>query len=167
MSRATVELVQTGEEHAELIRNLYQFYAYESSDWEEEDVEVDGRFYIHEEHLARYWQEPQWSANLILVDGFIAGFLLIERSELPGLEALELADLFILKKYRRQGIGRALATQVLTSGKEDWLVRFYREDEMALAFWRSVLDELPRPVHAIELDDDQQLMSFLVTQAIH
>ena len=167
MSSATVELVQTGPEHAELIRNLYQFYAYESSDWEQEDVEVDGRFYIHEEHLARYWQEPQWSANLILVDGFIAGFLLIERSELPGLEALELADLFILKKYRRQGIGRALATQVLTSGKEDWLVRFYREDEMALAFWRSVLDELPRPVHAIELDDDQQLMSFLVTQVIH
>ncbi|MDH4557682.1 GNAT family N-acetyltransferase [Pseudomonas sp. BN417] len=167
MSGATVELVQTGPEHAELIRNLYQFYAYESSDWEQEDVEVDGRFYIHEEHLARYWQEPQWSANLILVDGFIAGFLLIERSELPGLEALELADLFILKKYRRQGIGRALATQVLTSGEENWLVRFYGQDELALAFWRSVLDELPRPVHAIEPDDDQQLLSFLVTQAIH
>ncbi|MNR53990.1 hypothetical protein D3C85_1741010 [compost metagenome] len=86
---------------------------------------------------------------------------------MPGLEALELADLFILKKYRRQGIGRALATQVLTSGQEDWLVRFYRQDELALAFWRSVLDELPRPVHAIEPDDDQQLVSFLVTQAIH
>lgn len=167
MSSATVELMQTGPEHAELIRNLYQFYAYESSDWEQEDVEADGRFYIHEAHLARYWQEPQWSANLILVDGFIAGFLLIERSELPGLEALELADLFILKKYRRQGIGRALATQVLTSGEEDWLVRFYGQDEMALAFWRSVLDELPRPVHAIESDDDPQLLSFLVTQALH
>lgn len=167
MSGATVELVQTGPEHAELIRNLYQFYAYESSDWEQEDVEVDGRYYIHEEHLARYWQEPQWSANLVLVDGFIAGFLLIERSELPGLDALELADLFILRKYRRQGIGRALATQVLTSGEEDWLVRFYRQDETALAFWRTVLDELPRPVRAILPDDDPQLLSFLVTRAIH
>ncbi|MDT4875376.1 hypothetical protein FQZ97_1107340 [compost metagenome] len=56
---------------------------------------------------------------------------------------------------------------MLTSGQEDWLVRFYRQDELALAFWRSVLDELPRPVHAIEPDDDQQLVSFLVTQAIH
>ncbi|MCY1425107.1 hypothetical protein D9M71_408870 [compost metagenome] len=167
MSGATVELVQTGPEHAELIRNLYQFYAYESSDWEQEDVEADGRFYIHEEHLARYWQEPQWSANLVLLDGLIAGFLLIERSELPGVDALELADLFILKKYRRQGIGQALATQVLTSGAEAWLVRFYRQDETALAFWRAVLDELPRPVHAIAPDDDPQLLSFLVTQAIH
>ena len=111
MNDVTLELLQTGPEQAELIRNLYQFYAYESSDWEEEDVEADGRFYIHEEHLARYWQEPQWSANLILVDGFIAGFLLIERSELPGIDALELADLFILKRYRRRGIGRLLATR--------------------------------------------------------
>jgi predicted acetyltransferase len=167
MSDLTVELLQTGPEQAELIRNLYQFYAYESSDWEQEDVEVDGRFYIHEEHLQRYWQEPQWSANLILVDGFIAGFLLVERSELPSLDALELADLFILKRYRRKGIGRALATQVLSSGANDWLVRFYNQDETAQAFWRSVLDNLPRPVRAIELDDEPELLSFLVTRALH
>lgn len=166
MSDTTVELIQTGPEQAELIRNLYQFYAYESSDWEQEDVEQDGRFYIHEEHLARYWQEPQWSANLLLVDGYIAGFLLIERSELPGINALELADLFILKRYRRKGIGRALATQVLTSGEADWLVRFYDQDEASQAFWRSVLDNLPRPVQAIELDDEPQLLSFLVTRAV-
>lgn len=167
MSSATVELVPTCPEQAELIRNLYQFYAYESSDWEQEDVEVDGRFYIHEPHLERYWQTPQWSANLILVDGFIAGFLLIERSELPGLDALELADLFILKKYRRQGIGRALATQVLMSEENAWLVRFYQQDETARAFWRAVLDDLPRPVSAIEPDDDPQLLSFLVTPTTH
>ncbi len=166
MSDTTVELIQTGPEQAELIRNLYQFYAYESSDWEQEDVEQDGRFYIHEEHLARYWQDPQWSANLLLVDGYIAGFLLIERSELPGINALELADLFILKRYRRKGIGRALATQVLTSGEADWLVRFYDQDEASQAFWRSVLDSLPRPVQAIELDDEPQLLSFLVTRAV-
>lgn len=166
MSDTTVELIQTGPEQAGLIRNLYQFYAYESSDWEQEDVEQDGRFYIHEEHLARYWQEPQWSANLLLVDGYIAGFLLIERSELPGINALELADLFILKRYRRKGIGRALATQVLTSGEADWLVRFYDQDEASQAFWRSVLDNLPRPVQAIELDDEPQLLSFLVTRAV-
>ncbi|MBH3421918.1 GNAT family N-acetyltransferase [Pseudomonas gessardii] len=166
MSDSTVELIQTGPEQAELIRNLYQFYAYESSDWEQEDVELDGRFYIHEEHLARYWQDPQWSANLLLVDGYIAGFLLIEHSELAGVNALELADLFILKRYRRKGIGRALATQVLSSGEADWLVRFYDQDEVSQAFWRSVLDNLPRPVQAIELEDEPQLLSFLVTRAV-
>ncbi|MGP3789157.1 GNAT family N-acetyltransferase [Pseudomonas sp. B392_1p] len=167
MNDVTLELVPTEREQMPLIRNLYQFYLYESSDWEQEDVEVDGRFYIHDEHLVRYWQEPGWSAQLLLVDGFIAGFLLIERSELPGVDALELADLFILKKYRRQGIGRALATQVLMSGEDNWLVRFYGQDEIALAFWRSVLADLPRPVEALELDDEPELLSFLITRLLH
>ena len=165
MPETTVELIQTGPEEAELIRNLYQYYAYESSDWEQEDVEVDGRFYIHDEHLARYWQDPQWSANLLLVDGYIAGFLLIEGSELPGINALELADLFILKRYRRKGIGRAIASQVLCSGEANWLVRYYDQDEVSQAFWRTVLDNLPRPVQTLELDDDPQLVSYLITRA--
>lgn len=163
----SIELLQTGPDQAELIRNLYQFYAYESSDWEQEDVEVDGRFYIHEEHLTRYWQAPEWSANLILVDGFIAGFYLVERSELPGLDALELADLFILKRYRRKGIGRAVASQVLTATQNDWLVRFYDQDEAAQAFWRAVFDQLPRPVRMIELTDEPELSNYLVTRALH
>lgn len=165
MPETTVELIQTDAIDAELIRNLYQYYAYESSDWEQEDVEADGRFYIHDEHLARYWQDPQWSANLLLVDGCIAGFLLIEGSELPGIDALELADLFILKRYRRKGIGRAIATQVLCSGEANWLVRFYDQDEVSQAFWRTVLDNLPRPVQTLELDDEPQLVSYLITRA--
>jgi predicted acetyltransferase len=165
MPETTVELIQTGPDASELIRNLYQYYAYESSDWEQEDVESDGRFYIHDEHLTRYWHDPQWSANLLLVDGYIAGFLLIEGSELPGIDALELADLFILKRYRRKGIGRAIATQVLRSGEANWLVRFYDQDEVSQAFWRAVLDDLPRPVQMLELDDDPQLVSYLITRA--
>ena len=64
MSGARVELLRSAAEQADIVRNLYQYYAYESSDWEQEDVEIDGRFYIHEEHLARYWQSPRWSAEL-------------------------------------------------------------------------------------------------------
>ena len=167
MNDVTLELVPTEREQMPLIRNLYQFYLYESSDWEQEDVEVDGRFYIHDEHLVRYWQESGWSAQLVLVDGFIAGFLLIERSELPGVDALELADLFILKKYRRRGIGRAVVTQVLMSGEENWLVRFYRQDETAVAFWRSVVGDLPRSVQALELDDEPELLNFFIKRLLH
>ena len=161
-----IELHPTSIDQLPLIANLYQYYAYESSDWEGEEVETDGRFYVHEPHLRRYWNEPQWSASLILADGFIAGFLLIERSELPGLDALEFADLFILKKYRRQGIGRALAQQVLGDGRT-WLVRFYPQDLVAAAFWRQVLAELARPVRQIVLDDEPELLNYLINPAVH
>ncbi|QKZ05272.1 MULTISPECIES: GNAT family N-acetyltransferase [Pseudomonas] len=167
MTDLTIELLPTELDQAPLIRNLYQFYAYESSDWEEEDVDLDGRYYIHDEHLLRYWHDQDWSANLLLVNGYVAGFLLVERSELPGIDALELADLFILKKYRRKGIGKALVTQVLTGGHENWLVRYYRQDDAAEAFWGAVLSDLPRPARAIELDDEPQLTNFLVTRVTH
>jgi predicted acetyltransferase len=161
-----IELVPTTADQLQLIANLYQYYAYESSDWEQEDVEPDGRFYLHQPHLARYWQEPEWSANLILADGFIAGFLLIERSELAGIDALEFADLFILKKYRRQGIARALTQQVLSRGGT-WLVRFYGEDELAVAFWRQMLAELPLGSRQVWPEDDPELISYLINPPLH
>ncbi|SIS04586.1 Predicted acetyltransferase [Aquipseudomonas alcaligenes] len=161
-----IELLPTSIDQLSLIANLYQFYAYESSDWEQEDVETDGRFYLHEPHLRRYWSEPDWSAQLILADGFIAGFLLIERSELPGIDALELADLFILKKYRRRGIGRALAREVLGNGGS-WLVRFYSQDEQATAFWREILADLPPGWRQIWPDDEAELLSYLINPPLH
>lgn len=167
MNTVTLELVATSMDQADLIRNLYQFYAYETSDWEEEDVEADGRFYLHEEHLARYWQEQDWSAQLVLVEGVIAGFVLVESSELIGIEALELADLFILKKYRRKGIGRAVLLHLLADPGNQWLVRFYQQDDVTQAFWQSVVDELPRPAREIELSDEPALVNYLVTSVMH
>lgn len=163
-----IELLPTPFEQQALIANLYQFYAYESSDWEQEDVEVDGRFYIHQPHLQRYWQEPDWSAQLILADGFIAGFLLIERSELPGVDALEFADLFILKKYRRLGIGRALVEQVMVTGGGRWLVSFYQQDVLARQFWQRLLAELPLRVVERLVDAEQpELHSYLLEPQAH
>ena len=115
----------------------------------------------------RYWQDPDWSANLLRVNGEIAGFVLIERSEVPGIDALELADIFILKRYRRKGIGRALMGQVLMGGHENWLVRYYAQDDVADAFWNKVMQDLPRPARAIELDDDPELVNYLVTRVMH
>lgn len=162
-----IELLPASAEQQPLIANLYQFYAYESSDWEQEDVEVDGRFYIHEPHLQRYWREPDWSAQLILADGFIAGFLLIERSELPGVDALEFADLFILKKYRRLGIGRALVEQVILDGGA-WVVSFYQQDALAAQFWQTLLGELPlRSQEPLSDPEQPGLRTYLLNRRLH
>ncbi|QXH49311.1 GNAT family N-acetyltransferase [Pseudomonas fakonensis] len=164
---APIELLKTTPEQADLIRNLYQFYAYEGSDLEQEDVDVQGRFYIHEPHLQRYWQSPGWGAYLVLVDDFIAGFVLIERSELPGIDALELADLFILKRFRRQGVGSAVAGQFLGDGNHHWLLRCHGGDAPAVAFCQALLANLPRAVEEIALGDEPQLRNFMVGGTRH
>jgi predicted acetyltransferase len=163
-----IQLVPASTEQITLISNLYQFYAYESSDWEQEDVETDGRFYVRQEYLQLYWQRPDWSAQLILLDGFVAGFLLIERSELPGVNALEFADLFILKKYRRQGIGRALVEQVMLSNPQPWVISYYRQDPLAGPFWQSLLGELPFvSVQLLADAAEPDLLSYLLNARTH
>ncbi len=160
----SIELIPASAEQLPLIRNLYQFYAYESSGWEQEDVEVDGRFYVHEPHLQRYWQDAGWSAGLILVDGFIAGFLLLETCEDQRLADMEFADLFLLKKYRRLGIGRALLQQTV-SDERRWLLCCYAQDELANAFCRQVLNELPFMVRELEDDGAEPGLQRFVVQA--
>jgi predicted acetyltransferase len=163
-----LELIPASSEHLPLLGNLYQFYAYESSDWEQEDVEIDGRFYVSEAYLQLYWQRPDWSAQIILLDGFIAGFLLIERSDVPGVNALEFADLFILKKYRRQGIGRALVEQVIIASGRPWLVSYYQQDPLAVPFWQTLLRELPFAcVQQLPDSDDCGLLSYLLNAPAH
>lgn len=150
----SIELVPASAEQLPLIRNLYQFYAYESSDWEQEDVEIDGRFYVHEPHLQRYWQDEGWSALLILVDGFIAGFLLLERCDDPSVAEMEFADLFVLRKYRRLGIGRAVLQQVVSDGRT-WLACCYEQDELASTFCKQVLSELPMSLTELDADPEE------------
>lgn len=160
----SIRLIPTTAEQLPLIRNLYQFYAYESSGWEQEDVEVDGRFYVHEPHLQRYWQDEGWSAQLILVDDFIAGFLLLEACEDPGIADMELADLFLLKKYRRLGIGRALLQQTVGDGR-CWLLCCYEQDDIANAFCRQVLGELPWAARELDKDGDEPGLQRFVVHA--
>lgn len=160
----SIELIPASAEQLPLIRNLYQFYAYESSDWEQEDVEIDGRFYVHEPHLQRYWQDEGWSARLILVDGFIAGFLLLEVCEDQRLADMEFADLFLLKKYRRLGIGRALLQQTVSDGRR-WLLCCYEQDEVGSGFCRQVLSELPYKVRELATELEEHGLRRFVVQA--
>lgn len=159
-----IELVPATADQLPLIRNLYQFYAYDSSGWEQEDVEVDGRFYVHEPHLQRYWQDDGWRARLILADGFIAGFLLLETCDDQEMAEMEFADLFVLRKYRRQGIGRAVLHQVMNDGRR-WLICCYRQDALASAFCRKVLGELPCEISELGASRDEPDLCRFVLQA--
>lgn len=159
-----IELFPATADQLPLIRNLYQFYAYDSSGWEQEDVEVDGRFYVHEPHLQRYWQDDDWSAQLILADGFIAGFLLLETCDDQAIAEMEFADLFVLRKYRRQGIGRAVLQQVMNDGRR-WLICCYRQDARAIAFCRKALGELPCEVSELEASRDEPDLCRFALQA--
>ncbi|WP_137935706.1 GNAT family N-acetyltransferase [Chitinivorax sp. B] len=138
-----IDLIHTDINEKNIIRNLYQFYSYDSSDWESFDLESNGLFYMDDNYFAHYWELEGWSANLIKVNDEIAGFLLIEHNTLPGLDAPEFADLFLMKKYRRQGIGQQIVEGVMLGTAHPWVVNVFVDDTQAMDFWNAMFNRLP------------------------
>jgi predicted acetyltransferase len=138
MTSTQVEVCPQNVRDKSVIWNLFQFYCYDTSVEDNYDVEKDGLFSLSADYFRQYWEAPRWSAHLLRVDGAIAGFVLIEPSEELA-DAQELADLFILKRYRRMGIGLQVVRHFMRSRISPWTVTVLREWGDATRFWDRVL----------------------------
>lgn len=122
---------------------LFQLYYYENSGWAGEDIGEDGLFDACPEAIADYVNDQAKGAYWIRKDGALAGFVVTEPVTLTcGGQAEELADLFILKRYRRQGLALDAVRELARAFKGPWLVAVYHDDTLAGAFWQRAFASL-------------------------
>lgn len=138
-----IELVRIQPGEAPALANLFQFYFYDNSGWDGEDVATSGRFDACEETIADYVQDPSMSAHWIKVDGALAGFAVTEPVELPEGVVDEFADFFVLKKYRRRGVALEVVRRLVVESSQRWLISVFRDDIEAGCFWQSAFARLP------------------------
>jgi predicted acetyltransferase len=124
--------------------NLAQLYCYDWSPWRCLDVGDDGRF--HDLLLERYWVDDWRHPFLVRVGDKLAGFALVVGSETPAADgpAFDMAEFFVLQRYRRQGTGRAAAHLAFSRFKGAWQVRQREENPDATAFWRRTIADCTR-----------------------
>lgn len=126
---------------AELPRlaNLMQLYTYEFSNLLDLDVGEDGRF--AERDLAEFFRAPARRVFFIRAGGKLAGFAIVDhRSRLSGEEGVaDMAEFFVLRRYRRQGIGERAAVLAFAGAPGKWEVRQLASNHAATAFWRKVI----------------------------
>ncbi len=118
-----------------------QLYLYEFSEMQSADLNADGLYEY--EYLDSYWSEPDRYPFLIYVDGCIAGFILVNSYtvlERDG-EAKSIAEFFVVRKYRRQGIGKSAAFGMFGMFPGKWEVRQIQPNVPAQRFWREVIGE--------------------------
>ena len=122
-----------------VLENLFQLYAYDWSDLAPLDVGPDGRF--ANPSLDVYWQGGHHHPFLIRVDGRLAGFVLVAgRSRLTGAAGVfDMAEFFVMRKYRRQGVGFAAGAAAFDRFPGRWEIRQRDENAAASAFWRRVI----------------------------
>lgn len=139
-TRSRVTLTPASREQAPVLANLLELYAHDLSAWFDLEPGADGRFGYP--HLARYWGEEGRHPFLLTVDGTLAGLVLVARgSRISGdRDVWDMAEFFVLRRHRRQGVGAAAAAEAFARFPGAWEVRVHERNAPALAFWRRAID---------------------------
>ncbi len=135
----SIRLATAGEQP--LIEGLMQFYIYDFSELEppgstQLDFNAQGRFDPYPS-LADYWRTDGQRPLLIHVAGVLAGFALINRRSHrdDGEIANNVAEYFVARKHRRDGVGAAALRQILALYPGYWEAAVVERNRAAQAFW--------------------------------
>jgi predicted acetyltransferase len=122
-----------------VLRRLMELYQYDFSEFDGADISPLGVYEYP--YLDHYWVEPERSPFLVRVNGNLAGFVLVARyNYLSGhKDAWVLAEFFIMRKYRRQGVGEQVARFIFDQFPGAWQVGQINENTAATIFWRKVI----------------------------
>ena len=140
-SPVSVEIIPASLEQAPILANLLELYVYDFSEFMELKLGADGRFGYP--RLPLYWTEPQRYPFLIRADGHLAGFAFVCRgSEFSNdAEVWDMAEFFILRGFRRHGLGMQAAREVWRTFPGKWEVRVLDQNQKAVAFWARAVGE--------------------------
>ena len=137
-----IEIEQVQEEQREILAHLIELYEYDFSEYENSDVNAYGLYGYS--YLDYYWTEENRYAYFIKVNGKLAGFAMVcgfcyvSKHE----ETLFLSEFFIMKKYRKQGIGKYAAKEVLRKHPGKWELTVHPKNPVSHKFWKSVISEI-------------------------
>jgi predicted acetyltransferase len=121
--------------------NLMQLYVHDlSALFDHVEIGEDGRFGYPE--LPSYVSGgSQRFAFLLRAEGRLAGFVLARHGS-PASDdptALDIAEFFVLRKFRARGIGRAAAALLWDRLPGCWTIRAVERNASAVRFWRAAV----------------------------
>lgn len=124
-----------------LLSNLLELYLHDlSASFPIVELGPEGRFGYPE--LPRYWSEPERRfAFLVRSGGKVLGFALATRGSpvVSDPRVHDVAEFFVLRRYRRSGVGRAAAGLLWQRFPGPWTVRVSDGVPGALRFWSAAV----------------------------
>lgn len=133
------ELIKVEEKDKMVIYNLMQLYTYELSFYEDETTNftlLDRGFYVISKYIDMYFKSVKRYPYILKCDGNLAGFVLQRYNE----ENMnEIAEFFVINKYRNSGAGSFMANEMFKMYKGKWEIRTLLKNKKAQSFWRNVI----------------------------
>lgn len=140
-----------------VLRRMLELYMYDFTEFTGADLGEHGEFGYR--YLDHYWVEnagDQRFPFFIRVDGALAGFALVR---LKGAR-YQMAEFFVLRKYRRTGAGRQAAKDVFARFRGEWEVWEIAANLPAQGFWRETIRAFTNGAYSEEVHSDGVVQRF-------
>jgi predicted acetyltransferase len=155
------ELIKASFKQKTVITNLMQFYMYDFSEFVDIEVQEDGLFAAYK-YLDEYWKDDTNRFPYIIhKDKKHVGFVLVRFIESAERKYFSIAEFFVMKKYRRVGIGRTTAHHIFDLHKGDWEVFQKESNKPAQLFWNKIINEYTKGNFTERLEDGRRIQNFI------
>ena len=140
-----VDIALADKNNRQTLHNLMQLYLHDFSEFDDEDVDERGLF--ENAYLDLYWLEERRFPFMISSEGKLAGFALISRGafhlqhNIHVEELVNMSEFFVMRKYRRWGVGRTAAHYCFNRIQGNWQVKTPANNLIAVDFWRKIIKE--------------------------
>jgi len=131
-SASAPTVLQAREEDFDLLARLLQLYLHDFSEHTGWDVDEHGLF--HYAWLDAYRHEAGRHAYVFRVEGRPAGFALVREAE-----RIHMAEFFVLRRYRRAGVGFSATRHLLEAHVGPWSITQLATNPEATSFWHRAI----------------------------
>ena len=135
--KTNLTVSKLGPESDGLLHNLLQYYVHDMAQWFRMDTQPDGSYFYDTSNV---WDV--YDVYLAKAGESIAGFAIIGRAD--DLMANDVHEFFVIRKFRRTGIGSEFASKIWSLYPGKWVVRVFEANSPAALFWRNAIGTYSR-----------------------
>ena len=163
MSNETdIKLYRADKTEKSIIRKMIELYLYDFSEYNLADINEHGEYGY--DRLDDYWTDNSRYPYIINYKGKKCGFAFVreifEKDEMIN----NIAEYFIMRKYRKKGIGRYIAFKIFSMNKGKWQINVLDCNKPAIIFWENIIKEHSKNDYRIikNIDWDGPVFEFKV-----
>ncbi|SRR5579883_100415 len=136
-----IQLFPATVEDYPVIQNMGRFYVYDMSEYlgSDEGWEISENGLYECIDFKKYWEDKDSFPFLVRYKNEIAGFVIVDKKGSSSDIDFNMAQFFIVRKFKNKGIGRYVAQQCFKKFLGIWEVMVIPGNEGAYRFWRSTI----------------------------
>ena len=148
---------------------LFNLYEYDFTEFTDNYISDDGYYEYTKSFAENLWADSKMHPFFIRVDGKLAGFVIVADGGYQYLEdkgAHNIDEFFVMKKYRRNGVGSFAAKAAFDMFKGTWEVCQMTNNTPARKFWKSVISEYAGNGYRECGTENDSMVGFIFTKAL-